>query len=585
MFKFSPRFYFFFFFTLLLIHACRTDPKTTPAETEVTTVSSRLRAEPDKLNGILTTRGHSIRVVNQIYPTLIEFDPNTLKLSPMLVKSLPKVDTVTEGPYAGYTSFTYEFLEEAKWDNGEPLLGSDYVFTIKTMKNPYVAAPAYRGLIQFIKGVEVDPENPRRFSIYSDETYMRSVYTTGGIYLYPEYFYDPSGLLNGVTIESLNDTEAKREEATEAKLKAFADRFNSDGLARDSLTSCGAYYLYEWVPNERVVLRKKENWWGDALADKYPLLTANPKEIIFNVIPETAAAVNLMKNEEIDCVPYLEDDVFKELQSNELVTQNYNLVKIPTSNIQYTAMNMRTDKLGDKRVRKAIAHLMDVDELINTIKLGNATPIASPIPPSYDYYNKNLDPIKLNIEKAKALLEEAGWKDSDGNGIVDKMIKGKKVELSLSCMAIASNKVSRAIPLILQENARKAGIEIKIDALEPRPFVQRRTKRDFDLFSAASAPDLDYYDPYQLWHTDSDVPSGANFYGFGNAESDQLIEELRNTSDLQKRKALYLKFQEIVYDEQPAIFLYNAIMCAAIHKRLGDPKTSLKKPGIHENLY
>ena len=342
------------------------------------------------------------------------------------------------------------------------------------------------------------------------------------------------------------------------------------------------------MPNERVVLRKKDNWWGDGLADEYPLLTAKPKELVFNIVPTTAAAVNMMKNEEIDCVTYLEDDVFNELQSNELVTNNYNLVKVPTPAVQYMGINMRTAKMDDKRVRRALAHLMDVDEVIKTVKLGNAVPIIGPIPPvgpSAAYYHKGLEPIKLNVEKAKTLLAESGWTDSDGNGFVDKTINGEKVELSLACMAITTNKASRAIPLILQENARKVGIEINIESLEPRVFVQRWAKRDFDLFTVAARTDLAYYDPYQHWHTDSDVPSGGNRYGFGNATTDALIEELRKTTDEKKLYDLYQKFQEIIYDEQPAIFLYSTETCMAVHKRLGDPKTSIKKPGVHEGLY
>ena len=134
MFNFKSLSYLFLLLSLFVLNSCRTDTKPTETQTAIVTVNTHIRAEPDKLNGILTTRGHSLQVASFIYPTLIEFDPITLELSPMLVKSLPTVQAVTEGLYEGYTAFIYEFLEEAKWDNGQPVLGSDYAFTVKMIK-------------------------------------------------------------------------------------------------------------------------------------------------------------------------------------------------------------------------------------------------------------------------------------------------------------------------------------------------------------------------------------------------------------------------------------------------------------------
>ena len=182
-------------------------------------------------------------------------------------------------------------------------------------------------------------------------------------------------------------------------------------------------------------------------------------------------------------------------------------------------------------------------------------------------------------------MKEAGWKDSNNNGIVDKVIDGQLEELSIAIMSSPNNFVSENIALIFKSNAKKVGIEITLDTKEINLLRSAIRNRDFEMFTAGAGVDLDLYDPYQSWHTDNAVPGGGNRIGFGTPESDKLIEEIRTTLDENKRNQLYLKFQEMIYDETPVIFLYNSKDCLAISKRFEEMPSSVKSPGFFEHYF
>ena len=93
-------------------------------------VSSRLRSDPDILNPMLSSKSYSIQVFDMIFPTMVHFDPNTNEVAPMLAVAYPSMEPITEGPYKGGGAFTFEILKEAVWDNGKPVLASDYVLSL-----------------------------------------------------------------------------------------------------------------------------------------------------------------------------------------------------------------------------------------------------------------------------------------------------------------------------------------------------------------------------------------------------------------------------------------------------------------------
>ena len=542
------------------------------------------KAEPDRLNPLLSTSSYSGRVLKFIYAPLVDIDPQEVKLKPVLAKALPSVEKVDYGPYAGNNAYTYEIKEEATWPNGNPVLASDYLFTLKALFNPLVASEPYRNALNFVGDVEIDSDNPRKFTVFMQAQNMNAVYYSGW-YVYPEYVYDPDGLMKDVALADLtNPEQAKQLSESNENLAKFADAFNSNQYSREigSVVGAGAYELTEWESNQRIVLTKKTDWWGEKYAEENNMFKANPDKIIYKIVPEDITAITTLKDEEMDVMGAVPDAQTAELQENEDFLQKYNILQAPTLSTGYLGLNNTSPKLEDKRVRQAIAHAINVEEIMETVKNGAATRSVGPINPARPYFNKSLKAYDYNAEKARALLKEAGWEDTNNDGTVDKMINGEQTELSIQILVAAQAAVIRDIALISQSSAKKAGINFELVTKEFNVIRREHMMTgDYEAYVLSATADIGYYDPYQYWHT----ASGANVAKFGNAETDALIEELRSTVDEDRRIELYMQFQEIIHDEQPWVFLYTPKQNIVVHKRFDNVVPSLARPGYFENQF
>ena len=185
----------------------------------------------------------------------------------------------------------------------------------------------------------------------------------------------------------------------------------------------------------------------------------------------------------------------------------------------------------------------------------------------------------MDVEGARRLLAEAGWKDFNGNGILDKLIDGQLTELSLTFLYTPGVTFQENFTELFGNNVRQAGVEIVREPVESNVMGQRLRNGEYELAgrgaSAYPLPD----DPKQLFHTDSAQPGGSNYTRFGNAETDALIEEIRSTTDEAKRNALYQKFQEVIYEEQPMIFQFSPFDRIAVHQRF-EAIITRKSPGV-----
>lgn len=549
------------------------------------TVVIRLAAEPDRLHPLLSGTAISKQVEMHLFKPLLDFDPATLALSPVLVKDLPEIVSITNGPYQGGVAYTFELRPEAKWDNGTPILAADYVFTVKALLNPEVPAAPYRSYLNFLKEINIDPENPRRLTIITDRPYILAEAALGNMDVYPRYHYDPEGLLEAYTVKQLaNPKEAKRLNQTEQKLKQFATAFLQNERTADQphCVGAGAYFVAEWLPGQKIVLQRKTDWWGDAVTNHPMLLNAHPEKLIFQIIPDVMTAVSLLRAEQIDAISGIPGEAFHQLKNDSNLSQKYAFHNARKLAYDYIGINGNNPRLASRKIRRGLAHLLDVDQLIATALNGLGERVNSPIHPVKPYYHSGLAPIALDLDEATRLIEAAGWKDSDGNGVVDQFIDGEQVELELSFKYNASNPIAVNAGLLLKDNARKIGINVLLDGKTLGTLFKEYRKRDFELIylSWFRPPILD--DLRQGWHTSGHISGGSNRTGFGNAVSDQIIDEIRTSFDPIKRKELYLSIQEMIYNEQPYLFLYSPLECMAIHNRF-DAKPSVRHPGIFPN--
>jgi len=568
---------------------CKTDPKTSKGEAvenQIYTVTSILSAEPDMLNPCVSTKSISRQVFNHIFSHLIHYDTKTLKAAPMLAKKLPVGEEIMDGEYKGLLSYDYEIHDGAVWDDGTPVTGHDVAFTVKAFLNPKVPAGNYRGVAAIIKDIKIDATNPKKFSVIKDN-YFLSDYIFTDIPTIPEAIYDPKGLLKDFSIPQLNDKKAATALAEKnPKLQEFATDLISEKYSREKgfVSGCGPYELEEWQTGQRIILKRKKDWWGTSLADKYPLLQAKPASIVFRIIQDPVAAATELKAGGADVMGTVPSEEFVGLKNSTEGKARLNFYEPLALAIYYIGMNRNRPALADKKVRRALAHLVDVDQIIKDVMLGYAKRVNGIIHPSRPYHHDGLKLIEFNVEKAKALLKEAGWEDSNNNGILDKMIDGELTELQLEYLMSTSSSVGKAFAELFKPLAKRAGIEIDVVVKDFTTVGERTAKRDYDLVTGGSAFDPSIDDLYQKWHTDNDAPTSGNRFSFGDEKSDKIIEEIRSNISTEKRNKLYREFQEILYEDQPCIFLLAPSGRVAVSKRF-DYKPSIRKPVIFENEF
>lgn len=568
----------------LLFTDCKSEPKLQDNwKRKSNDVIIRIDAEPDGLNPLLSTTIYATQINNQLFSYLLFIDPTTLQLIPQLAKSAPEVKEINDGPYAGGVAYTFDIHDKAVWDDGKPVTGNDFVFTVKAVLNPKVNAQRYRPFFAFIKDIQVDAKNPKRFTVYTNEKYIlgeEAIAST--VQVLPAHLYDPQNLLKDIDIKTFTDPEKITALAeTDARLQQFADLIQSPKFAREvgAISGSGPYRLESWEAQQKVELVKKADWWGDDLAEEFPALGAYPEKLTFKIIGDAATALAALKAEEIDVVADIDPKDFTDIKQDPLITDVYNLYTPASLSAFFVYVNTRNPKLNDKLVRQALAHSINVDEIINTLYFGLAERLAGPVLPTKDYANKSLAPYSYDPEKAKALLAQAGWTDSNNNGTVDKKIDGQLTELSLTYLISPNREISRNIALVMQENARKAGIGIEPVTKEFTQIIADLRKGEYELSSGGRTVSPTLWDPMQSWHT-----QGDNRTGFGNAETDKLIEDLRITLDKGKRDEMYKQLQAIIYDEVPEVYLYVPSGRLAAHQRFEVTPTAMH-PGFFPNLF
>jgi peptide/nickel transport system substrate-binding protein len=477
--------------------------------------------------------------------------------------------------------YRIELRDGATWSDGKPVTAADYLFTIKSVYNPYLRLPSYTGVFDYISEIKTDPTNPRLIEVYFDSMYLLSLETATNFNLYPSHQYDPEQIMARFTLEQLRTDTAWSPEQ-DSLLRRFAAEFESVKFFRDTVTGAGPYALDSWVGGEYIRLKRKKDWWGDKLQDPPLLLKAYPEEITYRIILDAAAAEAALRAGEIDVLPEVPPADFIRMQSDSSMRDRYQFYTPSLMRIYYLELNNRDLILADKRVRQALAYTIDYDGIIDQVMKGLAVQAVGPIYPERDYFDASLAPLDQDVNRALALLKEAGWSDTNHNGTPDKIIDGKRQELQLN-IKIQNKEEGSTIANIVKENASKAGFDIQIEIVEPNQFNKDIRERNFDIATIriSAFPGID--NVYQQWHSESDAPGGSNRSGYHSAELDAVINEIQTSASDDGRDKAFKRFQQIIYNEQPSIWLYAPKERIVASKRIELIETN-RRPGYFENL-
>ncbi len=525
--------------------------------------------DPDTLNLILSNDTASEAFQRQVYETLADrkfSDPD--EWEPVLAESWE-----FDEPTLTYTIHLRKgvYWHPMKLPDGTPLpktefTSKDVKFTFDCILNENTEAAALRSYFQNPDAkdesekykIKVTAVDKYTVKVQWSEPYILAQEFTLGISVMPRHVYSVNEKGEPISLDFRNSKE-------------FADAFNNH-WANTTMCGTGPLIFKEWRREDKVSLVRNPDYWG---APYYF------SSVVYLHISNPNTALQKVLQNELDWGAIPEKDHY--MQSQDAATVKSGKVKLVAFDYpgyRYMGYNQRRDLFQDKQVRTAISHAVPVEEIIDKIYFGLASRLTGPFLPGSSASDDTLPPIPYDLDKARQLLDDAGWKDSNGNGTRDKVVAGKKVEAVFDLMIYADSPQYRQIAEIIRENCRKIGIDAKITPTKWALMLQKLRKKEFDATILGWALSWKS-DPFQIWHgSQADAPESSNSIGYSNPEVDRLIEELRVTMDENKQSELYKQIHRIIYDEQPYTFLFRDKATSGHHARLQNINFYKIRPAI-----
>ncbi|HMS34936.1 MAG TPA: ABC transporter substrate-binding protein [Ignavibacteria bacterium] len=501
-------------------------------------------SDAEKLNPTVTNDAAAQGIYIYIFEPLIDVDRETYEIKPIIAKSAPVVSD-------DHMTYIFDLKENVTFSDGHPLTGEDVIFTIKTIKNPFTDAQALRNYFVDLKSVELVDGNKYKIKITMSKPYFKTVYTIGGTAITPKHILDLDGMNDKFTWDDLNAAQKSMDPKKYPDMQKYADFLNSQEVSRDPkyVVGSGPYILDKWITGQSVTLKRNDNYWNKKETPNFP------GKLIFKTIQDQNAAVVAAKNKEIDEMFVIQPLDFVE---NVKEPEKFNLKKALVTEPTYVfiAWNNKNPIFADKQVRWALSYAIDRQSIIDKIIYGMGTPVSTPVFIKSKYYNTDLPEIKYDPVKAKQILTEQGWKDTDGDGILDKVINGKKTDFKFTFIN-NNNPKRKKVMLIIMEQLKQLGIQADLQEYEWSVFLDKTKKHQFDACYSAWQLGVTPEDPYQIWHSSQSEGEGSNFISYNNPESDRMLEENRTVFDETQRVELLKKWQKVIYDDQPTTFLWS----------------------------
>lgn len=327
---------------------------------------------------------------------------------------------------------------------------------------------------------------------------------------------------------------------------------------------CGPYVLSRWERNQTIQLIKNE---------KSSLVNSGTiNKLIFKIIPDYNSRINQLRKGEIDITENISPEDMRDLQSeNDIVTiarrgREYDYLGLRNVSLdrKYSGANQL---FGNKNVRKALSLALNRESILKEYLLGNGELMTGPIAPIFkSSFNSDLMPFKYDLQKAKELLQNEGWSDKDGDGVIEK--DGKKLEFTLSIPS--GNPLRNYSATIFQNNLKAVGVNVKINTLEPAVFFEKMFNKELEAWIAGWMVPIPL-DLKPYWYSDTQIAQ-ANVYGYKNEKVDWLLDDLEKKLSTKERANAFHEFQKIIYDEQPALFLFWIDNIVGYNKKIKNMK-------------
>ncbi len=474
------------------------------------------------------------------------------------------------------TIYTYALNENAKWSDGKPFTSKDIEFAYAVLNNEFVDGDATRVYYSDVISCKGSTAHSVRIQ-YRQQYFQAFQFTYALSALTPPFHqfqqYIKTKFGNELTMEKLTPEQEDQQHKISVYGQRFGKYFNTNDTYNIKPLGTGPYVVKKWVRKNSVILERNSNYWGKTHRGYLDRLT-------FKFISDSSTAMQALKSGEIDFFWGVSPPQYYETLKGppQWFKEKYVKASWFSPGFAYIGWNMLKPKFQDRRVRLALSLLFDASRFVEKKLHGDGVLVSGSqyyFGVAYDY---SVKPIGYAPEIASQLLANAGWIDSDGDGILDKDGKPFVFEFWFpKGGTIMGDQIA-----IIQKNFKSAGIVMHPRNLEWASFLEKIKSRDFDVCRLGWATSLES-DPFQIWHSSEAGKGkrGSNHVSFANPEADKLIETLRYTLDLKKRVKIHSAFQRILDREQPYLFLYTSKAYGAYNQKYRGVKWYRQRPGFN----
>ena len=406
---------------------------------------------------------------------------------------------------------TFNLRRNVRWHDGRPFTAADVVFTYETMIHPKTPT-AYRE--DFKAVADVAAPDPYTVRVHYRQPYAKAL-QSWGLWMLPRHL-----------LESYVREGRLRE--------APQNRSNPVGT--------GAYRFGEWKPGEKVVLVANPDYF-----EGRPHLG----RVVYRIIPSQATIFLELKAKGVDAAG-LTALQFKRQTEYPAFRKAYHKYEYPANAYTYLGFNLKDPRFADRRVRQAIAHAINKRELIDGVLLGLGREATGPYKPGTWAHNPDVPTYPYDMAKARALLADAGWTETNADGVLVRNDQPFTFEL----LTNQGNDERKKVAEIVQASLKELGIQVDIRVIEWASLLKEYIKkRRFEAIILGWGIGLDP-DQYEIWHSSKTGPDELNHISYANPEVDALLEQGRTSCRQAERKKFYDRLQTILAEDQPIVFLY-----------------------------